>query len=276
MSNGWILFHTSTYWDWFTTQDFLTAHEADIAKFYGYPDTFIPQLTKDFGYTVPLPAGQTKWALYLDPNSHGGATGTPTGAVGVTIAADSVLTSDPSGTLPGFWFYLLSLHETINDYTGYVTGHWPWANGSPLWQGGSQFPNFVDIVVLREVGQTQASQIQANRMLSAPSVKVLYDLYQQYGWGIYQFLFKSLKAANINFFNYSEPMITGIIVYVLGVYSGRSLLSDFANAGLTLSSDTITQAGTLLPNLTPPLNMDLTAIGVGAAIVGALALYFLW
>jgi hypothetical protein len=113
-------------------------------------------------------------------------------------------------------------------------------------------------------------------MLSAPSVKVLYDLYQQYGWGIYQFLFKSLKAANINFFNYSEPMITGIIVYVLGVYSGRSLLSDFANAGLTLSSDTITQAGTLLPNLTPPLNMDLTAIGVGAAIVGALALYFLW
>jgi hypothetical protein len=232
--------HETSHWRWWTTQDFWNQHRNDISTFFDYPESYVSKLREDFGYDLP-----TILDLVLDPDSHGGVAGTSFGPYGVTIAADSVYNEDWG--VKGFWFYILSLHETVNVWTGHLTHGWPWANGSEIWHGGSQFPNMTDIVVTRELGLNDVSQIQAQRMLSDASVKMLYDLQQRFGWRIYQGLFSLIRQYHVNLATYREPMKTAIIVLFLSSSAGTLLLSLFRQAGVGASDNALRAVQGLFP-----------------------------
>jgi hypothetical protein len=228
--SDWTKFHESTYWNWWTKQDFLNQHQADIQQFYDWPDKFVPQLVKDFGYDIPR---QKKMDLVLDPESHGAHTSSPFNTLGVTVAGDSVY-NDPTGTLRGFWFILLSLHESINNWTGHITGGWPWANGSNIWHGGSQFPGAMDVVILNELGQTKVADLQAQMRFGDADTKLLYDLQQQYGWKIYQDLFSTLSKWQVKLSDLKEPVKSALIIFILGISANANLYPRFEQAGIKL------------------------------------------
>lgn len=240
--SDYVKIRETSYWRWWTTQDFWNQHQNDISRFFDYPESYLSRLKEDFGYDVP-----TILDLVLDPNSHGGATGTPFGPYGITIAADSVC--NEAWGVRGFWFYILSLHETINVWAGHLTPGWPWANGSEIWHGGSQFPNMADIVVTKELGLNDVSQIQAQRMLSDPGVRLLYDLQEKFGWRIYQGMFSLIRQYRVNFATYVEPMKTATIVLFLSSSAGTSLLPLFRQAGVGASDDALQVVQELFPTI---------------------------
>ena len=71
--------------------------------------------------------------------------------------------------IPGFWGYLLTLHEAINVYTGLVSGGWPtdwWADHR------SPFPNAFDYEIMQAIGTAENNN---NLLLSATAQKNRFD-----------------------------------------------------------------------------------------------------
>jgi hypothetical protein len=110
--------------------------------FFPYGDSVIDELAALFN--VP-PAGVYTFEASL---ANGGAhTGSECCGNGVTVTGDAFY-NDGYGAV-GFWGYLLSLHETINDWTGQVSGGWPtdfWADHV------SAFPNSMDWHIMATLG----------------------------------------------------------------------------------------------------------------------------
>jgi hypothetical protein len=82
-------------------------------------------------------------------------------SVGVTGDAFVNTFANPQSgqVIPGFWGYLLSLHETVNTLTGQIGGGWPtdwWADHR------SPFPNMMDEQVLSYLGTKYGNQTLKN------------------------------------------------------------------------------------------------------------------
>jgi len=250
----------SAYWNLWALQSELQGYAPFFtAATEAYPDTVVPQLAADFAYSVfplPVPAGGPasfdgiRMDLVLDPAAQGGAhTGTTFGPYGVSVSPDAIYNS--GGGIQSFWYYLLSLHETVNVWTGALATGWPWANGSAVWGGQSPFPNMCDQVVLGELGMTAASQYQASRMASDPAVQALLQIQQQYGWGAYQGLFSLTRSNGITSWSvYPEPLRSAIIALFISSGAHASVLPILQAGGVGVTSAAFAQAQALFPAVT--------------------------
>ena len=256
-----------------------------------YLDSLVPAFGTYYGYSFsPNDTTQSqdgiRFDLVLDPQSQGGAhTGTLFGPYGVSISPDSVI--NDFGGVKGFWFYLLAIHELSNVWAGYRAHGWPWADGSPLWNGspgssfagsGSPFPNMTDIVILGEIGRRDLSQIQQGRMTSDPAVMLLLSLQKFYGWSLYQKMFNYANDNGLNdWLKYDEPLRSAILIWFLsngsGQTDGTGLLSQFnsmfqAYSGQTIPSSVYAQAQSMFPLSTPSNSSNLwTSFWAGIASI---------
>ncbi len=247
---------STTYWDVYADSAWYSANGAALTPLLPYLDAFVSQLVSDFGYSVfPLPAGQARLALVLDPKSGGAATGTTLGLEGVTVAADAVTNSYDG--IPAFWFYILPLHETINDWTGSLAADWVWADGSPLWAGSSPFPNACDVLVTEELGYSQVSAAQASRMTSDAGVELFLNIQKTYGWSAFQKVFALTYYYGItNWGAYTEPLRTAILAWFFTQATGVDQLNAFntavsADSGQTIPLATYQQAQSMFPTISP-------------------------
>jgi hypothetical protein len=268
-ASGFQLVYAGTYWNIWATASYISEYgEYLTASLLSYPDTFVPQISKDFGYSIfPLKSGDSfdgiRMDLVLDPAAQGGAyTSTVFGSFGVSISPDSVYNSD--GGLVGFYYYLLSLHETINVWTGTIASNWPWADDSFVWATStdsnySQFPNMCDFVILAEIEQTTASSIQKQAQINNPGVSALYKIEQEFGWAPYRKSFSLVRIYITNWAVYQEPLRSAILVYFLAVSGvGTELWNNLVSDGISIPYASILQAQSLFPELpqifssTPP------------------------
>jgi hypothetical protein len=119
-----------------------TGQAALPAAFCPYGDKVVTTLEKLFN----IPAKST-FEFELDTATGGAHTGTGCGSLGDGVAYDAFVGSAYGAT--GFWGYLLSLHEAINDWTGMASGGWPtdwWADHQ------SAFPNLMDFHIMNTIG----------------------------------------------------------------------------------------------------------------------------
>jgi len=214
-------------WVHWATRDYISRYGSYLTKdIIDYPELYTPQIELDLGYTIfPVPRG--KMDLVLDPASQGGArTGTTFGPYGVSISPDSVY--NIFNGIQGFYYKILSLHETVNVWTGVLARNWPWADGSQLWKTSSPFPNMCDIVMTSELGLVDISQAQSQRMLNDSGVQLLYGLQSTYGWTPYRTLFSLTNQYHISDWHiYDEPLRTAVICLFMSSGAGTNLLTTF-------------------------------------------------
>lgn len=226
-------------------------------------DSSLGQICRDLNYSMKIQPG-TSWEssrldCVLDPAAQGGAhTGSVFGSSGISVSPDSIY--NRAYEIPQFWWYILTMHETVNVVTGSMASSWIWADGSPLWSGGSPFPNMCDIVVSREIGRRDVSAAQLSRMGGDPGVRLFLDVQQQYGWGVFQRLFEFARNNGIrDWAAYSEPLRTAIIVWFLSyganltTFSTQHVLLERFNSslrkisGIEVPPSIYTQAQALFP-----------------------------
>src|SRR5258706_13674478 len=88
-----------------------TGQSALPQAFCSYGDKVVTTLETVFNIKAP-----STFEYELDTQTGGAHTGTGCGALGDGVAYDAFVGSAYGAT--GFWGYLLSLHEAINDWTG--------------------------------------------------------------------------------------------------------------------------------------------------------------
>lgn len=211
-----LLFQTQR-WDVWAPPQLPASSQAQIKAFV---DNLEQQLASDLG--IPGPA---RMVLYIQ-QENSGTFGTPTPeGPGVFMGYNIATSSDP------FWFYIATIHESVNTFTGTVATDWVFADGSPVWQGSSPFPNMCDIVISQELGLSSVSDTQASRELSDPRVKLFYDLRTKYSWSLFKQLFALVEEKGIKDWSvYSEPLRTGILIAMLSHLANTDLTSQFATA----------------------------------------------
>jgi hypothetical protein len=135
-----------------------TGQAALPAAFCPYGDKVVTTLEKLFNITA-----KSTFEFELDTATGGAHTGTACGSLGDGVAYDAFVGNAYGAT--GFWGYLLSLHEAINDWTGMASGGWPtdwWADHQ------SAFPNLMDFHIMQTIGVDNADQ---NLMKAAAAQK---------------------------------------------------------------------------------------------------------
>ncbi len=144
--------YSSTLSTWCVDASFWPANQAAISRFFSYGDAVIAQDIKLF---KNQPQG-LPFVFQVSKPTGFASTGTDFGPLGDTVTGDAFSNSytDPvtHQTIPGFWGYLLTLHESVNVFTGLVSGGWPtdwWADHR------SPFPNAMDEEFMRSIGKAQ-------------------------------------------------------------------------------------------------------------------------
>jgi hypothetical protein len=110
--------------------------------FFAYGDSVVDQLVAVFD----VPA-EGLYTFEASKETGGAHTGSECCGLGVTVTGDAFYNDGYGAT--GFWGYLLSLHEMINDFTGQVSSGWPtdfWADHI------SAFPNSMDWHIMETLG----------------------------------------------------------------------------------------------------------------------------
>ncbi|HKP62813.1 MAG TPA: MYXO-CTERM sorting domain-containing protein [Polyangiales bacterium] len=118
------------------------------AAFCKYGDTVVTTLEDVFNIQA-----KGVFEFQLDAQTGGAHTGTSCGQLGAGVAYDA-FTGSAYGA-PGFWGYLLSLHEAINVWTGMSSPGWPtdwWADHQ------SAFPNLMDFHIMEKIGKDSGDQ----------------------------------------------------------------------------------------------------------------------
>jgi len=148
----YVLVYKSNLSAWCVDRDFWgTGSNAQaISGFFPYGDSVVAELESLFQLT---PQGLPFIFEVTTPNG-GAHTGVDFGSgLGDTVTGDAFynILNDPvtNAPIPGFWGYLLTLHEGINVFTGIVSGGWPadwWADHR------SPFPNSMDYHILQDLG----------------------------------------------------------------------------------------------------------------------------
>jgi hypothetical protein len=119
------------------------------AKYGAFPKAFFPfgdDVVDQLVALFKVPAEGVYTFEASTPNG-GAHTGSECCDLGVTVTGDAFY-NDGYGAI-GFWGYLLSLHEMINDFTGQVSNGWPtdfWADHV------SAFPNAMDWRIMETLG----------------------------------------------------------------------------------------------------------------------------
>lgn len=239
--NGFQLIATTQFWNIWVPPSFYTANQRYFTpEKIAYPDLYVSQIAKDFGYTIfPLSGGNYD-GVHLDLvlDSDGAHTSTVFGGNGATIAADSIY--NVVNGQEAFWFHILSLHETINVWTGSIAHDWVWADGSSFWAGQSPFPNMCDVVITGEIGYQSVSSLQASRFASDAGVQLFLNIQAHHGWRVFQSLFATTKKLNITEWSvHPEPMRTAILAWFLSFPVGTSLLTQFNSATQAISGQTV-------------------------------------
>jgi hypothetical protein len=163
----YVLVYESASTKWCVDANMWAAHSADIDNFFSYGDAVYAKLQSIFD----IHPGEK--FVYQVLNITGGAATSSDFGLGDMVTGDAFYNVDydpVSGrAIPGFWGYLLTLHEAINDFTGLVTPGWP-----PDWWADhrSPFPNALDILLLEQIGTELGNQA----LLDAAS-------YQNYRFG---------------------------------------------------------------------------------------------
>jgi hypothetical protein len=119
-----------------------TGQAALPAAFCPYGDKVVATLEKLFNIDA-----KSTFEFELDTATGGAHTGTGCANLGDGVAYDAFVGNAYGAT--GFWGYLLSMHEAINDWTGMASGGWPtdwWADHQ------SAFPNLMDFHIMNTVG----------------------------------------------------------------------------------------------------------------------------
>ena len=127
---------------WCVENAIITKFGAFPKPFYAYGDSVVDQLVTVFD--VPAEGVYTFEASVETGGAH---TGSECCGLGVTVTGDAFYGDGYGAT--GFWGYLLSLHELINDFTGQVSSGWPtdfWADHI------SAFPNSMDWHIMETLG----------------------------------------------------------------------------------------------------------------------------
>jgi hypothetical protein len=127
---------------WCVKNSLVTDHGAFPTAFFKYGDDVIDELVAVFN--VPAEGLYTYEAAAETGSAH---TGSECCGLGVTVTGDAFYNNGYGAT--GYWGYLLSLHEMINDWTGQVSGGWPtdfWADHV------SAFPNSLDWHIMQTLG----------------------------------------------------------------------------------------------------------------------------
>jgi hypothetical protein len=263
-ANGFDLVASTRYWNIWATTEFrrrYRSHFTDSAV--GWLDASLARLSSDFAYSRTIQGG-TSWEpvrmdCVLDPGAQGGAhTGSVFGISGVSVSPDALYNA--AYGIPQFWWHVLTMHETVNVLTGSIASSWVWADGSPLWAGGSPFPNMCDIVVSNEIGRKDVSAAQRSRMEADPGVRLFLGIQQRYGWGLYRKLFSYVTVNEIRDWGaYSEPLRSAILIWFLSyganlttMSTDELLLKEFNSAlqsisGQLVPSSAYTRAQALFP-----------------------------
>jgi hypothetical protein len=171
--------------------------------------------------------------------------------VGVTVTGDAYpngYTSETGLSVPGFWGYLLTLHEFINVWTGEMTSGWPtdwWADHR------SPFPNAMDEEVFRDLGARQGNPVLTNAGIAQherytmserdPEVLMFLSFFDRFGgFPAYNRVFALVRADGLQWdrlgvANPSALRTEYVIAYLqLGLRTAVDLTqSDFVSAGVS-------------------------------------------
>lgn len=127
---------------WCVDNGIISQYGTFPTAYFAYGDNVIKELVMLFD----VPAAGV-YTFEAGPHTGGAHTGSECCGLGVTVSGDAFYGN--AYGVDGFWGYLLSLHETINDWTGQVSGGWPtdfWADHV------SAFPNSMDWRIMAALG----------------------------------------------------------------------------------------------------------------------------
>jgi len=143
--------YASAQTQWCIDPGMWSVHPDVYENFFPYGDSVVTELQALFNVSpqgLPL-------TIEVKQPFGGASTGSDFGT-GITVTGDAYYTSftNPATgqTVAGFWGYLLTLHESINVWTGVISGGWPsdwWADDR------SPFPNSMDYHIMQDIGTKQ-------------------------------------------------------------------------------------------------------------------------
>jgi hypothetical protein len=212
------------------------------SAFFTYGDNVIKELVMLFD----VPAAGV-YTFEAGPQTGGAHTGSECCGLGVTVSGDAFYGNAYNVT--GFWGYLLSLHETINDWTGQVSGGWPtdfWADHV------SAFPNSMDWRIMAALGTedndanlTAASKAQKARFYPGgdsvdprvPMFDTIFDL-PNMGFTGYSRIFSYVQKDGMNWDsvanNGANPDVrrTEYVIAYLSLGAGKSVLATMQAANV--------------------------------------------
>jgi hypothetical protein len=256
-SVDYVMLYRSQWSEWCIDINFYGAHSATFNSgvFYAFSDAFIKELQA----VLPVTPPSQPFIIEVQTPTGGAHTGCDfgDGSYGDTVTGDgyyNVFNDPVTGTqIPGYWGYLLSLHEAINVYTGLVSGGWPtdwWADDR------SPFPNAFDYELMETIGAAQknatlllSATAQKNRFANQsqnpsgydPEVALFIDFFDQYcqgspcsGFPAYASAFRLVIEDNI-----SWPSVSGDTKYT-GDNDYGAQLSEYVIAYLQMGFGTTT------------------------------------
>lgn len=252
----YVLAYESATTRWCVDRDFWqsSSNRDAIGKFYGYGDAVYSKLQTLFNIH---PSEKFVYQVY---DVTGGAhTGSDFG-LGVSVTGDAFgnVYNDQVSNAPvaGFWGYLLTLHEAINDFTALVTPGWPsdwWADHR------SPFPNTLDYYLMRDIGTDRsdatllaAAKAHHERFADPsqpgydPEVGMFESLYSQYGgYSAFTSAFSLVEQDGINWDDVdghvkpAEILTEYVIAYLqLGIHTTTDLTQSLFLANGVSTLDT--------------------------------------
>jgi hypothetical protein len=265
---------------WCINQNEWNAHASSFQGYFAYGDNVITNLGSLFGYT---PAG-APFTIEATQPTGGACACQDFGGLGVNVTGDAFYggyTAPITGTsIPGFWGYLLTLHEFINVWTGTMTPNWPtdwWADHR------SPFPNEMDYRVMQSIGNSQNNQTlknaataQFNRFQNTASgeydseVVMFEGFFASYGgYAGYNRGFGMIRGDGINWSNVSpnpsEKLSEYVIAYFsMGFQTTTDITSKFSSAGVG-TKDTTIAAYSVNPAVVGDIATARCSIQAGAA-----------
>ena len=232
---------------WCVAPSVWASNSADIKNFYAYGEQVVSTLQSLFSVSPGQP-----FVFQVDAPTGGAHTGSDFGT-GVSVTGDAFYGGYPDSStnanIPGFWGYLLTLHEAINVWTGTVSSGWPtdwWADHR------SPFPNTMDFHVLQTIADAQnnntlrmAARTQKHRFTDASSsdydteVVMMESFATRFGgYTPYQRTFQLVEADGMKWdqaaANPSQLLSEYVIAYLqLGMRTTTDMTSsDFISSGV--------------------------------------------
>lgn len=146
---------------WCVYEPAWTDHQADIEGFFPFGDDAVTKMIEVFNVNPNDLPDKPHLPYTIEVGQSDGIAHTPSNfGPGVRVTGDAFW--NEFGGVQGYWGYLLTLHEFVNQWTGLVTGGWPtdwWADHR------SPFPNAMDYRVFDDLGYPAVAEVHRNRFI---------------------------------------------------------------------------------------------------------------